>query len=100
MIAFLRRSTSKIPLSTYMMISPEPPTPEWEPFWPKDPREALRDRDYASDIPWLNGVTSLEGAWYSSTLFGKESRLAEFNDDREQAFYMLTSEEFFTPEVR
>ena len=66
---FLRRSPAKLPLSTYM--SRVDGGDAEEPFWPKDPRQAMRDGDYDRSIPWVNGVTSMEGSWYAVAMLGR-----------------------------
>ena len=66
---FLLRSPAKLPLSTYM--SRVDGGDAEEPFWPKDPRQAMRDGDYDRGIPWVNGVTSMEGSWYAVAMLGR-----------------------------
>ena len=43
-----------------------------EPFMPESPLELLRKGQIAN-LPWMTGLTSQEGAWYISSLYGQES---------------------------
>lgn len=39
---------------------------------PESPLELLRQGEF-ENLPWMTGVTSQEGAWFTSTLYGQDS---------------------------
>ena len=51
-----------------------------EPFMPESPIELLKKGQF-SHLPWMTGLTSQEGAWYISSLYGQDSMeyLKEFD---------------------
>ena len=51
-----------------------------EPFMPESPLALLRKGKIAN-LPWMTGLTSQEGAWYISSLYGQKSMefLKEFD---------------------
>eukprot|EP00095_Tigriopus_kingsejongensis_P005111 snap_masked-scaffold161_size295871-processed-gene-1.19 protein:Tk05111 transcript:snap_masked-scaffold161_size295871-processed-gene-1.19-mRNA-1 annotation:"venom carboxylesterase-6-like" len=83
------RSEAKLPLSpTVPRIDVESPNP----FLALDPLEHLRSGDFDQHIPWMTGLTSQEGSWYSVSLFGSkhQQRLAVANFNQRQTLQHMT----------
>ena len=70
-----------------------------DPFFPKSPLDALRDGDYATDVPIMIGVTSQEGAWIASGLAGDQKKLKELNERKLEAVDLLLSDRVYGEEV-
>lgn len=66
---FFHKTPAKLPLSTFL---PRTDSEAENPFMPKSGLELLRNGEF-SDIPWMVGLTSQEGAWYASSLYGQDS---------------------------
>ena len=78
-IGFLYFSNNSSP--TFSIIDAEAD----HPFMPVSPLELLRNG--TSSLPWMTGITSQEGAWYTSSLYGQDSMeyLKEYQAKRIQA---------------
>ena len=79
---FFHASPAKLPLSTFI---PRTDAEAEHPFMPVSPLELLRNG--SSKIPWMTGITSQEGAWYTSSLYGQDSMeyLKEYQTKRVEA---------------
>lgn len=63
-----KRSPAKLPLATFFpRIDKEAP----EPIFPRDPLEMVRSGDFATDVPYVLGVNTQEGAFMTSNFFEK-----------------------------
>ena len=66
---FFKNTPAKLPLSMYLARNDK----EAElPFFAKGPRKQIRTGGFNTNIPWLTGVTSMEGAWYVPALMEPE----------------------------
>ena len=59
----------------------------------------FRDGDFNRGIAWMNGVTSMEGAWYTVNLAIDEEKIEAFNEKRMDMLDKLAGGEFFSKEV-
>ena len=83
------KSPAKLPLSTF---SPRMDPEAEVQMLPENPLEMLRNGDF-QHLPWMVGLTSQEGAWYSSTIYGQNSMqyLKEFDEKSELAASLIVS---------
>ena len=113
-----KRSPAKLPITLFY---PRVDSEADHPFLPQDPRTVLvlisfsskrsfnlfrflhfqLTGSYESEVPWLNGLTSKEGAWWAVHLFGDQAdgRLDQFNKDILQTIKNMASEGFFSDKV-
>ncbi|TRY76508.1 hypothetical protein TCAL_11403 [Tigriopus californicus] len=94
---FFKRTLAKIPLTPYTSrFDPESDSP----FFPVDPREALRTGQYDRSVPLLVGTTSQEGSWYMSTWYSKifAQRLKEIDIlNQEELVNFVAGEDLLRP---
>jgi hypothetical protein len=86
---FFHKSPAKLPLSTFL---PRIDSEAEYPFMPESGLELLR-QGHVDNLPWMVGLTSLEGAWAVSPLYGQDSMeyLKEFDQHPIRALRALTA---------
>ena len=66
---YFPKNPAKLPLSTFL---PRIDKEAIAPFMPESGLNLVKTGDF-ENLPWMVGLTSQEGAWYVSTLYGQDN---------------------------
>ena len=80
---FFHKNPAKLPLSTFV---PRIDKEAQFPFMPESGLDLVKSGHF-EHLPWMVGVTSQEGAWYVSTIFGQNNMtyLKEYDENLTEA---------------
>ena len=94
---YFHKNPAKLPLSTFL---PRVDKESESPFMPETGIDLIKSGKFEK-LPWMVGLTSQEGAWYVSTLYGQNNMtyLKEFDEKLEDVIQALITEHLLGTDV-